>query len=71
VAAEPERSGTMGKMSKEGATEHYEAPGFDGRYGVTEGYTIGFERYTEHSDMAPLFVGLHDDRCQCPHWDSS
>jgi hypothetical protein len=58
----------MGKMSKEGTTEHYEVPGFQGDYGDTDGYTIGFERYSDHSDMAPLFVGLPDDRCQCPHW---
>ena len=45
-----------------------EGPGFEGHYGETEGYTIGFERYTEHSDMTPLFVGLPDDRCQAPHW---
>jgi hypothetical protein len=32
------------------------------------GYTIGFERYTEHADMTPLFVGLPDDKCQSPHW---
>ena len=24
--------------------------------------------YTEDADMAPLFVGLPDDSCQCPHW---
>ena len=58
----------MGKVSKGAAGEHFEGPGFEGHYGETEGYTIGFERYTEHSDMTPLFVGLPDDRCQSPHW---
>ena len=29
---------------------------------------VGFETYNEDSDIAPLFVGLPDDRCQCPHW---
>jgi hypothetical protein len=58
----------MGKVTSGSAGEVVEAPGFDGRYGDTEGYTIGFEKYTDHSDMAPLFVGLPDDRCQCPHW---
>jgi hypothetical protein len=58
----------MGKVTKQAAAEHLEAPGFEGHYGETEGYTIGFERYTEHSDLAPLFVGLPDDRCQCSHW---
>jgi hypothetical protein len=44
------------------------SPGFEGNYGETDGYTIGFERYTDHSDMAPFLVGLPDDRCECPHW---
>jgi hypothetical protein len=58
----------MGKLSKETTTEHVEAPGFEGSYGETEDYTIGFESYTDHADMTPLFVGLPDDRCQSPHW---
>jgi hypothetical protein len=58
----------MGKVTKGTATEQVEAPGFAGSYGETEGYTIGFESYSEHSDMAPLFVGLPDDKCQAPHW---
>ena len=28
---------------------------------------VGFETYNEDSDIAPLFEGLPDDRCQCPH----
>lgn len=58
----------MGKLSKDSTAETVEASGFEGRYGETDGYTIGFERYTEHSDMTPLFAGLPDDRCQSPHW---
>jgi hypothetical protein len=58
----------MGKVSKDSTGEPIEGPGFEGRYGETEGYTIGFERYTEHADMTPLFVGLPDDKCQSPHW---
>ena len=58
----------MGKVSKDSTAEPIEGPGFEGRYGETDGYTIGFERYTEHADMTPLFVGLPDDKCQSPHW---
>jgi hypothetical protein len=58
----------MGKVSKDSAAEHVEAPGFEGSYGETGGYTIGFERYSDHADLAPLFVGLPDDRCQSSHW---
>ena len=36
----------MGKVSKDSTAEPIEGPGFEGRYGETEGYTIGFERYT-------------------------
>ena len=32
------------------------------------GYTVGFETYTADADLAPLFKGLPDDRCQAPHW---
>ena len=49
----------MGKVSKQTAGEPVTGPGFEGHYGETEGYTIGFERYSEHADMTPLFVGLN------------
>ncbi len=29
--------------------------------------TVTFERHKADNDPAPLFVGLPDDRCQCPH----
>ena len=58
----------MPKTGKSGASEHAEAEGFEGHYQDLDGYTIGFETYTADSDMAPLFKGLPDDRCQCPHW---
>jgi hypothetical protein len=32
------------------------------------GIHVGFETYNEDSDIAPLYEGLPDDRCQCPHW---
>lgn len=58
----------MGKVSKASASQVEKAPGFEGRYQEVDDYTIGFETYTEHSDMAPLFKGLPNDRCQSPHW---
>jgi hypothetical protein len=63
-----EEEATMGKLSKEMAGEQVEAAGFAGAYGEIEGYTVGFERYSEHADLTPFFVGLPDDRCQSPHW---
>ncbi|CAN5829669.1 hypothetical protein BH18ACT11_BH18ACT11_03860 [soil metagenome] len=29
---------------------------------------LAFETYNEEFDPTPLFRGLPDDRCQCPHW---
>lgn len=40
----------------------------EGRYAELGPYTVGFETYREDVDPAPLFQGLPDDRCQCPHW---
>ena len=58
----------MAKSSKDRAPQVETAPGFEGHYEELGGYTVGFETYTEESDMAPLFKGLPDDRCQCDHW---
>ena len=57
----------MPKITREGASDHVEAQGFEGRYEDLAGYTVGFETYTADADLAPLFVGLPDNRCQCPH----
>jgi hypothetical protein len=58
----------MAKTSKDKAPESMTVPGYEGHFGEVDDYTVGFETYTEDSDMAPLFKGLPDDRCQCPHW---
>jgi hypothetical protein len=43
-------------------------PVIEGRYAEAGEYTIGFETFPQDVDPAPLFAGLPDDRCQCPHW---
>src|SRR4051794_9048227 len=43
-------------------------PEIQGRYAELDDYTVGFESYPEDLDPAPLFRGLPEDRCQCPHW---
>jgi hypothetical protein len=43
-------------------------PEIVGRYAETGEYTIAFETFPQDLDPAPLFAGLPDDRCQCPHW---
>lgn len=58
----------MAKVSKQNAKDTIVAEGFEGHYQDLDGYTAGFEKYTAHADMAPMFVGLPDNRCQCPHW---
>lgn len=58
----------MGKLSKAAAREHVEAEGYVGDLGEIDGYTVAFETYTADADLSPLFVGLPNDHCQCPHW---
>jgi len=38
------------------------------RHEELDGYTVNFVSIREDHDIAPLFKGLPDDRCQCPHW---
>jgi hypothetical protein len=58
----------MPKASKETASEHEKVEGYEGHFEHFEGgWTVGFERYTEDADLAPLFKGLPDDQCQCVH----
>jgi len=58
----------MPKIARQQATHVETMDGFEGRYEDLDGYTIGFEAYTQDADPAPLFRGLPGDRCQCPHW---
>lgn len=57
----------MPKTNKNDIEEIVEAPGFEGRYAEVLDYTVGFETYSEETDLSPLFVGLPDDACQCQH----
>jgi hypothetical protein len=59
----------MPKASKATASETMEVEGYEGHFEHLDGnFTVGFETYTADADIAPLFAGLPDDRCQCPHW---
>ena len=57
----------MSKASKSSASEHLQLEGYEGHFEDFGPYTVGFETYTADAELAPLFVGLPDDRCQCPH----
>ena len=58
----------MPKASRQTAAESMKVEGYEGHYEELGGYTVAFETYTADADLAPLFVGLRDDRCQCPHF---
>lgn len=58
----------MPKLNKFDTSDAITLDGYEGHFGELEDYTVGFESYTADSDLSPLFRGLPDDRCQCPHW---
>jgi hypothetical protein len=59
----------MPKVSKESASQVQHVEGVvDDRSEELDGYTAGFTTFLSDMDPAPLFRGLPDDRCQCPHW---
>jgi hypothetical protein len=45
-----------------------ERPMYVGRVAELGGYTVTFESLRGGIDPAPVFKGLPDDRCPCPHW---
>ena len=45
-----------------------ENPIYVGRVAELGDYTVVFETIREDLDTAPIFKGLPDDRCPCPHW---
>jgi hypothetical protein len=59
----------MPKVSRETASETVALEGIDVRLENLEGgYTVCFESHTADADLADLFRGLPDDRCQLPRW---
>ena len=58
----------MSKASKSSASEHMQLEGYEGHFEDFGPHTVGFETYTADAVLAPLFVGLPDDHCQCPTW---
>ena len=57
----------MPNVSRETAAERIAFEGIDVRLEHLEGgYTVCFESHTADADLAPLFRGLPDDRCQVP-----
>ncbi len=58
----------MPRTSKANAPIAFDEPMIEARYVELDDYTVGFETHKADMDPGPLFAGLPDDRCQCPHW---
>ena len=58
----------MPRTSKADAPVTVDEPEIEGRSAELDGYTVAFETHKADMDPAPLFHGLPQDRCQCPHW---
>jgi hypothetical protein len=59
----------MPKLSRESAQHVEQQPGvFEERKDEIGAYTASFVTLEVDMDLAPLFKGLPDDRCQCTHW---
>ena len=58
----------MPKASKQTASEHETLEGYEGHFEhFADGWTVGFESYTQDADLSRLFRGLPNDECQCEH----
>ena len=58
----------MPRVSKSEAPITMDAPQLTSREAELGEYTVSFANFHADADPAPLFRGLPDDRCQCPHW---
>ena len=59
----------MPKVSRETASETVALDGLEVRLAHLEGgYSVCFESHRSNADLANLFRGLPDDRCQLPRW---
>ena len=59
----------MPKVSRDTASQAVALDGLDVKVEHLEGgYSVCFESHTADADLAELFRGLPDDRCQLPRW---
>jgi hypothetical protein len=58
----------MPGIRKETAPVTIDSPFYQGRLVELGDLTVAFETVRGGPDPAPLFKGLPDDRCPCPHW---
>jgi hypothetical protein len=57
----------MPKISRTSARKTDMGPVCD-HEGELEGYVVNFVEFRQDLDATALLKGLHEDRCQCPHW---
>ena len=58
----------MAKARKNTAPITIDTPAYACRTVALGDWTVAFETIRMGGDAAPLFKGLPDDRCPCPHW---
>ncbi|HEY3674201.1 MAG TPA: cupin domain-containing protein [Acidimicrobiia bacterium] len=58
----------MPRTSKAEAAVAMESEVLTSRHAELDDFTVAFEEYHVDADGTPIFRGLPDDRCQCPHW---
>jgi Cupin domain len=59
----------MAKVSRENASATIALEGLEVQLEHLDGgYSVCFESHTADADLADLFRGLPDDRCQLPRW---
>ncbi|HEX6197661.1 MAG TPA: hypothetical protein VFZ37_17220 [Jiangellaceae bacterium] len=59
----------MPSVTKTSASEQMSLDHLDvGMESFAGGYTVCFETHHADLDMAPVFAGLPEDRCQFPRW---
>jgi hypothetical protein len=59
---------TMPRTRKDEAPILLDEPEIEGRYVELGDWTVSYETFRVDVDPGPLYRGLPDDRCQCPHW---
>jgi hypothetical protein len=58
----------MPRTSKAEAVVVMESEVLTSRQAELDDFTVVFEEYHVDADGTPMFRGLPDNRCQCPHW---
>lgn len=58
----------MPRISKDEAPVAMENEVLTSRQAEFDGLTVAFDEFHVDADGTPVFKGLPEDRCQCPHW---